>query len=128
MGNICRSPSAEGFFTHHLQKSDSRAIAEAAGFGVDISALRARRVTETDFAHFDLILGMDQHNLQLLNRMQPTQSRAKTGLMMDYAPEAGYQEVPDPYYGTHADFRLMCELLDRATQELVRQLESGTGP
>jgi protein-tyrosine phosphatase len=144
MGNICRSPAAEGFFKHHLQKStiatqvatdsaathayhlgnppDPRAVAEAGHFGVDISQLRARKITQADFAQFDLILGMDQHNLAMIEQMQPGRSRAQTGLMMDYAAQAGYEEVPDPYYGTQKDFTLMCELLDQATRNLTEKL------
>jgi protein-tyrosine phosphatase len=146
MGNICRSPSAEGFFMHHLAHSkisglvgadsaathsyhlgyppDSRAIKEAQQFGVDIGHLRSRKVSRDDFSRFDLILGMDEHNLDILNQLQPDDSRAGTGLMMDYAPAAGYTEVPDPYYGSQEDFRLMCELLDQATRNLLVHLES----
>lgn len=145
MGNICRSPSAEGFFRHHLSGSsvqplidtdsagthsyhlgyppDSRAIAEAEGFGVDISQLRARKVTADDFGQFDLILGMDRHNLQILDQMQPAGARGQTGLMMDYASDTGYSEVPDPYYGGQSDFQLMCELLDKATANLLSHIE-----
>jgi protein-tyrosine phosphatase len=146
MGNICRSPSAEGFFLHHLTNSrlrnvietdsagthsyhighppDTRAISEAKSFGVDISDLRARKVRITDFSDFDLILGMDHHNLGLIDNMKPMDSGAETGLMMEYDPEAGYEEVPDPYYGAQRDFRLMCELLDKATHKLLTRLEA----
>ena len=146
MGNICRSPSAEGFFSHHLSKSgirdrvgtdsagthsyhlgyppDSRAIAEAGRFGVDISALRARRIKDSDFEQFDLILGMDHHNLSIIDAMRPEKSRADTGLMMDYEPASGLEEVPDPYYGSQQDFKLMCDLLNEATRNLLVHLES----
>ncbi len=146
MGNICRSPSAEGFFRHHLDKStiagqvradsagthsyhlgcapDPRAITEADRFGVDISHLRARKVQASDFEAFDLALAMDRHNLMLMEQMRPAQARADTGLMIDYVPGSGLDEVPDPYYGSQRDFRLMCELLDQATRNLVQQLES----
>ena len=149
MGNICRSPSAEGFFLHHLKDSklqdtvgadsagthsyhlgyppDSRAIAEASRFGVDIADLRARKVLADDFNRFDLILGMDEHNLQLIDQMDTGNSRAATGLMMNYAPDTGYREVPDPYYGSQSDFTLMCELLDKATRALVSHIESELG-
>ena len=149
-GNICRSPSAEGFFRHHLLKShitkltetdsaathsyhlgyppDPRAVSEAGNFGVDITQLRARKISPADFAEFDLILGMDQHNLALLEQMRPLDSRAETGLMMEYASESGFDEVPDPYYGSQKDFVLMCELLELATRNLVLRLESQLGP
>jgi protein-tyrosine phosphatase len=146
MGNICRSPSAEGFFCHHLKNSsisaevstdsvgthsyhighapDSRAIKEAELFGVDISGLRARKISIEDFEHFDLILAMDRHNLSLIEQLKPSHSRAKLALMMEYAPTEGREEVPDPYYGSQADFTLMCNLLDLATRNLLHRLES----
>ena len=146
MGNICRSPTAEGFFRHHLNNSklkndidtdsagthsyhighhpDSRAIAEANGFDVDISALRARKIQSVDFEQFDLILGMDHHNLSLIDELKPFNSHAETGLMMGYDPDAGFEEVPDPYYGTQRDFKLMCKLLEKATKNLLTQLEA----
>lgn len=146
MGNICRSPSAEGFFIHHLEGSsisdkvitdsagthsyhignspDSRAISEAGRFGVDISGLRARKISATDFEQFDLIVAMDTHNLRLIEQLQPAHCRAKLALMMEYAPSEGREEVPDPYYGTQADFTLMCNLLDLATKKLMQLLES----
>ena len=146
MGNICRSPSAEGFFRHHLQKSgstklagtdsagthsyhlgyppDPRAVLEAGNFGVDISQLRARKIRQDDFDQFDLILGMDQHNLDLIEQMRPGHAQTRTGLMMKFAADTGYDEVPDPYYGTQKDFALMCKLLDQATRNLVMKLGS----
>ena len=146
MGNICRSPTAEGFFRYHLANStlseqiqadsagthsyhighspDSRAITAAAGFDVDISHLRARKIQSDDFHEFDLILAMDHHNLELITELQPHGSRAKTQLMLDYLPSQGLQEVPDPYYGSQADFNLMCDLLDQACTGLLTHLES----
>ena len=144
MGNICRSPSAEGFFRLHLERSglaerfqvdsagthgyhvghppDERAIVEAAKFGVDIGHLRARRVRAADFSDFDHIVAMDQHNLGVLQRMQSGPSRAALSLMMDHAREPGPREVPDPYYGAQSGFTLMCELLDDATAGLLEKL------
>jgi len=149
MGNICRSPSAEGFFLHHVRAAgmagalgaesaathtyhigyppDERAIAEAARFGIDISGNVSRRINAGDFADFDLVLGMDESNLAAIERLRPAGSRAATGLMMDYAPDSGHREVPDPYYGTQRDFRFMCELLDLATRGLVDRLRAELG-
>lgn len=145
MGNICRSPTAEGFFAHHLARSslagkvevdsagthsyhlgnppDARAIREAANHGVDISGLRARKLKADDFERYDLIIAMDQVNLDGIEGVAPTQARAEVRLMMSYDPEAGYAEVPDPYYGEQDDFTLMCGLLDSATRKLVAELE-----
>jgi protein-tyrosine phosphatase len=146
MGNICRSPSAEGFFCHHLEKSsisklvsadsagthsyhignapDHRAISEAGQFGVDISQLRARKITASDFGRFDLIIAMDQHNLSLIEQLQPAHSHAQIALMMDYDHSEGLSEVPDPYYGSQEDFTFMCRLLDKASRNLLHKLES----
>lgn len=149
MGNICRSPTAEGFFRHHLAHSglagqvladsagthsyhighspDSRAVIEAAAFGVDISGLRARKIQQEDFHQFDLILAMDHHNLGLINQLQPGKSRAHTDLMLDYPSVKHGSEVPDPYYGCQDDFKQMCQLLDTACKRLVAQLEPRLG-
>lgn len=147
MGNICRSPTAEGFFLSRLEQSrldigtdsagthdyhigyppDERAVLEASTFGVDISALRARKLVTADFTRFDLILGMDRNNLRLINQMRPADATARTALMMDYAPELGIPEVPDPYYGAQEDFGLMCKLLNVATANLLAQLEADMG-
>lgn len=149
MGNICRSPSAEGFFRKHVearglgnrftidsagthsyhvgQAPDHRAIAEARRFGVDISGLRARHVNPQDFQRFDHIIPMDHHNLGILESMQPAGGRARLSLMMAYASGSEYQEVPDPYYGTQGDFELMCRLLEQATQGLLSSLSAEVG-
>jgi protein-tyrosine phosphatase len=146
MGNICRSPSAEGFFRMHLQHSDiaqrvstdsagthsyhighapdDRAISVSAKSGVDIQQLRARKISADDFQEFDLIIAMDYNNLQNIKQLQPSGSKAKIVLMMEYAPDEGFEEVPDPYYGTQDDFTLMCGLLDIATKGLLTQIET----
>lgn len=148
MGNICRSPTAEGFLRSKLERSglritadsagthdyhighppDERAVREALTFGVDLSGLRARKLVPADFTRFDLILGMDRNNLRLIHQMRPVAATASTGLMMDYAPELGFAEVPDPYYGAQEDFSLMCRLLDVATANLLARLERGMVP
>ena len=121
MGNICRSPSAEGFFLNALQASkyservstdsagthgyhvghspDSRAIETAANLDVDISGLRARKVSASDFDTYDLIIAMDRSNFEDLQRIQPANSKSTLKMMMHYHPEAQPDEVPDPYYG-----------------------------
>jgi len=150
MGNICRSPSAEGYFRHQLSTGsgtaeigtdsagthgyhighppDSRAIAALGARGIDISGLRARRVVEEDFERFDLIIAMDHANLDALKWMQerelPETQRAEIRLMMEFSsryPEV--REVPDPYYGSGRDFEYMCDLLDDATLGLLGHLQ-----
>jgi len=145
MGNICRSPSAEGFFATALQKSkykaqvsidsagthgyhighapDSRAVAMAANFGVDISHLRARKVDAADFADNDLIIAMDRSNYLDLLQIRPADSKARLEMMMHYHPDAQPEDVPDPYYGGMEGFTYMCSLLDSATQGLLQEIE-----
>jgi protein-tyrosine phosphatase len=149
MGNICRSPSAEGFFIQALNKSnikgqvstdsagthsyhvghppDSRAIETAANFGVDISGLRARKVSVSDFDQYDLIVAMDASNLADLKRIQPADSKASLVMMMDYHPDKLPEDVPDPYYGEMDGFSYMCTLLDSATTGLLRETELRLG-
>jgi len=145
MGNICRSPSAEGFFCNALQTSkygkqvstdsagthgyhvghppDSRAIETALNFGVDISGLRARKVSVSDFDAFDMIIAMDHDNFERLQQIRPEGSKADLKLMMQYHPEAQPEEVPDPYYGGLSGFTYMCKLLDSATRGLLKDVE-----
>ena len=145
MGNICRSPSAEGFFIRALQNSnvrdqvstdsagthgyhvghapDSRAVSTALNFDVDISQLRARTVRASDFNDYDLIIAMDRSNFEDLQLIQPAGSKASLTMMMQYHPEARPDEVPDPYYGGMDGFTYMCKLLESATQGLLKEVE-----
>ena len=145
MGNICRSPSAEGFFAAALDQSpfkelvsidsagthsyhighspDPRAVETAAKFGVDIAHLRARKVRTADFHDFDLIIAMDRSNLEDLRYQQPPESKAHLTMMMTYHPEQHPNEVPDPYYGGIDGFTYMCKLLESATAGLLNDVE-----
>ena len=145
MGNICRSPSAEGFFAAALDQSpykelvsidsagthsyhighspDPRAVETAAAFGVDIAHLRARKVRTADFHDFDLIIAMDRSNLEDLRYQQPPESKAHLSMMMTYHPEQHPNEVPDPYYGGIDGFTYMCKLLESATAGLLNDVE-----
>lgn len=145
MGNICRSPSAEGFFASALQNSghksavsidsagthgyhvghspDSRAVATALNFDVDISQLRARKVSVSDFDDYDLIIAMDRSNLEDLQRIRPEGSKAELRMMMEYHPDGRPDEVPDPYYGGIEGFNYMCSLLESATRGLLKDIE-----
>jgi len=149
MGNICRSPTAEGVTrtlaerggvaagfefdsagTHgyHIgQAPDARAVATALNFGVDISHLRARKVGATDFHQYDLIIAMDNNNYQDLQRIRPAGSMASLQMMMQYHPDARPEEVPDPYYGGMDGFTCMCELLKAATMGLLENVEGQLG-
>ncbi len=143
LGNICRSPTAHGVFQHTIDHSalagrvrvdsagtgawhvgkppDRRAQQEALRRGVDISGLRARQVTGSDFHDFDLILAMDQQNLSDLQENCPVALQHKLGLFLSYAdhPET---DVPDPYYGGEEGFRHVFNLVESASLGLRDQL------
>jgi protein-tyrosine phosphatase len=143
-GNICRSPTAEGAFrrtvmaaglqqhvdidsagTHgyHIGEApDARSIAAAAQRDIDISGLKARRVREADFDAFDMILAMDHGHLNHLRAMRRESHRAEVRLFLDYHAEARHRDVPDPYYGDTKDFELVLDLVETASQGLLKAL------
>jgi protein-tyrosine phosphatase len=143
MGNICRSPLAEGIARHqfaaqgigHVADFDSagthayhvgnppdpRAIAVARERGVDISGLRARQVAVEDFGRFDLMLAADADNLARLRRLRPAAATAATELLLPWAGLA-QREVPDPYYGGQREFEAVFALLARAAEGLAQRL------
>ena len=144
MGNICRSPTAEGVFravaeragyarrlridsagTHdyHVGEGpDVRAIASAHRRGYDIRKCRARQFEARDFARFEWILAMDQTNLQRLVEWQPVDFRGHVGLLLDFAPDLGVREVPDPYYGGPDGFERMLDLIEPASETLLARI------
>ncbi|MFN0316855.1 MAG: low molecular weight protein-tyrosine-phosphatase [Burkholderiales bacterium] len=149
MGNICRSPTAEGVFrryvniaglsglvtidsagTHgyHLgSPPDARAIAAAAKRRYDLNGLKARRIRDEDFAEFHYLLAMDRTNLDYLMEKCPPGHRPKLGLFLDYAPEAPYREVPDPYYGRAEVFELVLDLAEQGAEGLLDHLRLTKG-
>ena len=147
MGNICRSPMAEGVLRAKLQQAglhtrvvvdsagthgyhageapDPRAIRAAAQRGVDLSMLRARPVQPEDFSRFDWLLAMDQANLSWLQSRLPEGAQTRLGLLMAYARRhAGVREVPDPYYGAAAGFEHVLDLVEDACDGLVARLSA----
>jgi protein-tyrosine phosphatase len=146
LGNICRSPTAEGVLRHAAQAApqldleidsagtgdyhvgaapDARAVRAARARGIDLSELRARQVTRADFERFDLVLAMDRANLRALERLRPADSRAQLKLFMDYAPQLGVREIPDPYTGPAAGFERVLDLTAAAAQGLLSSLQEG---
>ena len=143
LGNICRSPLAEGAARHmaaqigwqgHLDSAgtgawhagnppDSRSIAIAAEHGVDISEQKARQVTRDDFGKFDLIIAMDAsnlHNLEKLRRSANNQNdRAKLVLLLDFSLDHKGQDVPNPYYGGDDGFAHVWDLVRRAMPSVL---------
>ena len=137
LGNICRSPTAEGVLRKlggdavvvgsagtagwHVGKPPYGPAVEAAGArGYDLTPLRARRFQAQDFHAFDLILAMDAQNLADIEMMRPEGSETQVKLFLDYAPETGRREIPDPYYTR--DFDEALDLIEAAAAGLLRSL------
>ncbi|PWB57699.1 MAG: phosphotyrosine protein phosphatase [Nitrosomonadales bacterium] len=145
MGNICRSPTAEGVFRHlvmrsgldraihidsagthayHIGKSpDARASAAAAKRGYDLSELRGRQVNPQDFLVFDYILAMDEENLTNLKRICPSGHEHKVSLFLEHSRKFSAREVPDPYYGGAQGFEHVLDLVEDAALGLLQKLE-----
>lgn len=147
LGNICRSPTAEGIFRERAARAgmadrivvasagtgdwhvgeppDRRAIAQAAKRGYDLRKLRARQVCEDDFQRFGWILAMDRANLRELASMRPPDHDGHLGLFLDLAPGLGAREVPDPYYGGTDGFEHVLDLIEAASDSLLEKIGHG---
>ncbi len=146
MGNICRSPTAQGVFgklieergledrvsidsagTHayHVGESpDTRSARAAAERGIDLSHQRARRVTVQDFHQFDYVLAMDSDNFNYLAGMCPAGSEAKLRLFLSFAPQLELRDVPDPYYGGITGFERVLDMVEEAAHGLLEEIEA----
>jgi len=144
MGNICRSPSAEGVFrtyaeaaqldvhidsagTHayHIGEApDPRSQQFAARRGIDLSQQRARKLAADDFEKFDLLLAMDKENLARMKAACPPAFQHKLKLMMGYASHSDSDIVPDPYYGGPDGFDLVLDYIEDASAGLVRAIQN----
>lgn len=144
LGNICRSPTAEvvlrtvaareapelelevdsaGTAAYHVgEPPDPRTREAAARRGYDLTAPRARIVEPADFERFDLILAMDREILRALRRRAPTTAHQRLRLFLEFAPEAGPEDVPDPYYGGPNGFEEVLDLVEAATRALLAHL------
>ncbi|MCB0772992.1 MAG: low molecular weight phosphotyrosine protein phosphatase [Flavobacteriales bacterium] len=146
LGNICRSPMAEGLLrdrakrrgiqvrtdsagtgdSHLGQAPDPRAQAEMRRYSIDISDLRARQFVRADFERFDLLLAMDHHNLKDMLRQVPSEKLApKAKLMMDWSPDRPGTDVPDPWYGGPEGFGDVFAMLEKAVDALLDDLAHG---
>lgn len=145
MGNICRSPTAEGVMRKQLaewdgelivevdsagthayhagQPPDSRAIEAAARRGIDLSGQIARAVEIGDFDRFDLILAMDEDNLAILESLRPAGSKSEIGLLLAYSRNYPAGPVPDPYYGGRNGFERVLDMLEDACSGLLQHLQ-----
>lgn len=144
MGNICRSPTAEGVFRHRVEAAgladtiridsagthdyhignapDTRSQQYAASRGYDLSLQRARQVAARDFIEFDHVLAMDHDNLARLQAACPPEHRHKLGLFMQFARNAPSDVVPDPYYGGGTGFDRVLDYIEDAADGLLEVL------
>ncbi len=146
LGNICRSPMAEGAFRraaaeegvldlfeidsgglgdwHVGQAPDQRAQKAAGLRGIDISGQSARQVGKDDFARFDLVLAMDGANYDDLKQIAPKDQRHKIRRFLDFAPHTGTKDVPDPFFGEAEGFDHALDLIEEAARGLLVELLS----
>jgi protein-tyrosine phosphatase len=144
LGNICRSPTAQGVFEHRVQQRglahcievdsagtsgwhlgdppDPRSISAAQKRGFDLSAQRGRQVTELDFAQFDYVLAMDLQNLQALRALCPQDYRGYLGRLLDFSQDKRRLDVPDPYHGGSAGFEVVLDLIEEACDGLLQHI------
>lgn len=149
MGNICRSPTAEGVFRqllaeHGLQERveidsagtgswhvgrppDARAREAASRRGIDISALRGRQVCHADFEYFDYIVAMDRANIASLRELANPVDHQKLHLMMSFDDAFGEEEVPDPYYGGDSGFDRVLDMIESASAGLLGVVRQRSG-
>ncbi|MBK7899238.1 MAG: low molecular weight phosphotyrosine protein phosphatase [Azonexus sp.] len=145
MGNICRSPMAEGVLRAHLQRAglgarvsvasagtagahageapDNRALQVAAKRGYDLSGIRSKRIRLDDFTLYDCILAMDGDNLETLRRRCPAELQDKICLFLEFS-QVGSGDVPDPYYGNLAGFERVLELCERGAEGVVKEMRA----
>src|ERR1700719_3585150 len=118
-----------GTAAYHVgEPPDPRTRQAAARRGYDLSALRARVVEPTDFERFDLILAMDRENLRVLRRRAPAGGQQRLRLFLEFAPEAGPEDVPDPYYGGPNGFEEVLDLVEAAARGLLAHLRTPAQP
>jgi protein-tyrosine phosphatase len=140
LGNICRSPLAQGILSSKLslnhevdsagtadyhigKKPDSRSIEVAKKYNIDISNQRARQFKKEDFSYFDLIFAMDESNFNdILLLASNDLEKQKVKLILNQIPNNSFSDVPDPYYGNEKDFERVYNLLDNACYELIKNI------
>jgi len=144
LGNICRSPTAEGVFRHKVREAglegrigidsagtgdwhvgkapDARTCVAALRRGYDLSSLRARQVTVADFSRYDLILAMDHANLRDLKHLHAAGGKAELDLFLRRY-DGAVDEVPDPYYGGEDGFEQVLDLVEQACDGLILEVK-----
>ena len=146
LGNICRSPTADGIFRHLVEEAgladqvlidsagtgdwhighapDQRTAEKALLRGYDLSMLRARQVAADDYSTFDYILAMDQQNLADMQSQCPASHQHKLDLFLNYATDTDVRAVPDPYYGGPEGFDRVLDLVEAGCQGLLAHIEA----
>ena len=146
MGNICRSPTAEAVFracvakagleqnilidsagTHdyHIgEPPDRRAQHAALRRGYDMSMLRGRQIGTEDFERFDYVLAMDCDNLAILQRLRQRDTNSHLGLFLEFAQHTRAREVPDPYYGGEEGFERVLDMIEDASEGLLKHIQT----
>lgn len=141
LGNICRSPLAEGILKHKAPSNevfvdsagtsnyhigelpDRRSVATARKYGIDITDQRGRQFKISDFDNFDLIYAMDQSNYRHLVGMAPDKaSREKVRLILEEIHPGERMDVPDPYYGGDQGFDQVFKMLDEACDRILEKI------
>jgi protein-tyrosine phosphatase len=145
LGNICRSPLAEGVFRHLVQEEgledrfeidsagtgswhvgerpDPRSTAVARAHGVELPG-HARQVRPEDLERFDVVVAMDRENLRDLERLSDDGARARLHLLREFDPEGGGDDVPDPYFGGPDGFETVYAMVHRSCERLLEELRS----
>jgi len=145
MGNICRSPTAEAVFRARVEEAGllQRVLIDSAGThnyhignppdmrtqqaarlrGYDMSLLRGRQVSKSDFTRFDYILAMDHPNLVMLYQKCPSELHKRLGFFMDYATQHDVLEVPDPYHGGVEGFVRVLDMVEDASKGLLQHIQ-----
>jgi len=146
MGNICRSPTAEGVFRDIIKKQnyshlistdsagthayhigeppDKRAQSTALSRGIDLSDLKARQAIKNDFEIFDYILAMDRDNCHILETLCPLDHKDKLKLFLNFTTDYDDTEVPDPYYGGDHGFEYVFDLVESASNGLMADIKA----
>jgi protein-tyrosine phosphatase len=142
LGNICRSPLAEGIARHLIEKQklnwrvdsagtigwhtgsppDKRSVAVAKERGIDISQLKARPITRAELSEWDLIVAMDAQNYQDIQRLDPQTTSQRLHMMMNFLLPGQNRPVPDPYYGSEKDFEAVYHMLFNACEAMIENL------
>ncbi len=143
-GNICRSPTAEGVFRslvdaaglerrietdsagtiayHAGAAPDGRSVETALERGIDLSGQRARQIEASDFTGFDYLVALDTSHLERLTELCPAGENHRICMLMDFAPQAGVRDVPDPYYSAFGGFERVFDMIEAGARGLLERI------